>query len=516
MAVQFIPQQDSYSIPTGFQTTQTSGGGTGYTSPTGDFYIRGSGGFELRNDLRPSGTPTAPQNTIASPTFTPGAVTTSSEPRTDYKQNTVYLATQTPALSSTQNAPITASSPNQTLQNIINQTNEVLAGVQKSGIQLTPENQALLSSINGLTPQIQSTAVKAQEAQTNGNVLDFNEYVKQLKELQTKQTQQLTDYYSKINPLREKYLASLNPSTQETDLQTQLTDLQKKESDYQLSLREGQQGEFGLGRPLELSTGRSEKLLQQSQNTIANFQSEEKNLLTRLGLAQDLRKSTSEGLKAGLGFAQSDLELQQKVQDKIIEQQKGVLELADKLNTQQRQQFADILSAFKGSDPSKLSPQAQAQLAQLAGARGIPYDMVISGLKASYDSEVADLLYKRAQTNKANDTRTPESKAISSAQANLLSSVGTDGFVNPNVYQREKANSTIGPDEFDKRFSYLLSPAERNRLNIGKNDSGSPSPDQQRTVQSWIANNPSEAKSIDQEKLKTDQVYFYWVLNKIQ
>lgn len=48
---------------------------------------------------------------------------------------------------------------------------------------------------------------------------------------------------------------------------------------------------------------------------------------------------------------------------------------------------------------------------------------------------------------------------------------GTDGFVNWDTYLKEKAQSTLGPDEFNKHFDYLLSPQGQNALGTRKSGS---------------------------------------------
>jgi hypothetical protein len=52
----------------------------------------------------------------------------------------------------------------------------------------------------------------------------------------------------------------------------------------------------------------------------------------------------------------------------------------------------------------------------------------------------------------------------------LLKSKGTDGFVDPKIYQEVKSTADISADQFDKKFSYLLSPQERQNLGIEKSN----------------------------------------------
>jgi hypothetical protein len=61
-----------------------------------------------------------------------------------------------------------------------------------------------------------------------------------------------------------------------------------------------------------------------------------------------------------------------------------------------------------------------------------------------------------------------ETQTINETEKRLKASAGTDGFIDPQVYLTERRNSTLGPDEFDKRFKDLLSPQEKVNLGIEK------------------------------------------------
>lgn len=51
----------------------------------------------------------------------------------------------------------------------------------------------------------------------------------------------------------------------------------------------------------------------------------------------------------------------------------------------------------------------------------------------------------------------------------LRLAAGDDGFVDPGKYAQERATSKVKPGEFDLRYGYLLSPAERKNLNVYQN-----------------------------------------------
>ena len=57
---------------------------------------------------------------------------------------------------------------------------------------------------------------------------------------------------------------------------------------------------------------------------------------------------------------------------------------------------------------------------------------------------------------------------ITNIEKVLIASRGTDGYIDPDVYQTERSRSRLSPADFDKRFSYLLSPQEKSNLGITK------------------------------------------------
>jgi hypothetical protein len=55
-----------------------------------------------------------------------------------------------------------------------------------------------------------------------------------------------------------------------------------------------------------------------------------------------------------------------------------------------------------------------------------------------------------------------------SIERKLISSRGTDGYVDPEVYQSLKRRSKMSPTEFDSRFKNMLNPSDIERYSIGK------------------------------------------------
>src|SRR3990167_2405617 len=65
--------------------------------------------------------------------------------------------------------------------------------------------------------------------------------------------------------------------------------------------------------------------------------------------------------------------------------------------------------------------------------------------------------------------RAPEDTEESiTIETRLIKTRGEDGYIDPSIYLSERTKVKMGPDEFDKRFGYLLSPQERQNLHITK------------------------------------------------
>lgn len=305
-------------------------------------------------------------------------------------QPTTTNQTGTTGTPTVQGQPLNISTANQTLQNIISQTNELLKNYTAIGGTITPAMQQQIASIQGLDSQIQTATVEARDAATNNQLGLFNELIKSIKENQAARDAQISQFQANLQPLREKYLQSLLPSGEEQDLQKQLVELRKTQSDFELSLQEGVEKEFGRGRPLALSTGRARELERQAQFERQDLRNQETLLLDRLGIAQGNRELQSQIAEKGLAFAMQDQEFAQEMFDKQERREQETIDLFFKYNALQRQTAADIMDSLAGQDPSKFSPQTIAQLSQIAAQRGIDVRDIIAGLQTQYDRNILD------------------------------------------------------------------------------------------------------------------------------
>lgn len=201
-----------------------------------------------------------------------------------------------------------------------------------------------------------------------------------------------SDLQNLLTQNRNLYLSSIAKSQPEVDLETQLTKLRDAANKTNLNIENRTIPEaFNIG---------------ESSRVTKLFQAEEQNLLTRLGLAQEARKITSDTAKAGMDFALQDIQLQQKAQEIINTQNEQILDRAQQLSTASRQTLATMLDQFKGLTIDKLDPAAQAQLATLASQAGIPYDMIVKGMETVKNQITLDngiKLAKEASSTGASD-----------------------------------------------------------------------------------------------------------------
>lgn len=110
---------------------------------------------------------------------------------------------------------------------------------------------------------------------------------------------------------------------------------------------------------------------------------------------------------------------------------------------------------------------------------------------------------------------------ISNVNSQLTKAVGSDGYTDPNLYARLRSSSTLSGSDFDNRFGYLVNPESRSKLGLGSNVSnttfGTPGEADRSAVFSALATQSKAVQdSIDQNKLKSDPTYFYWVKSQLK
>jgi len=404
MAQKFIANADPYA--TLGTETKTPGGGTGY-SYDGGTYTKVNGGFSLYE-------PVAPTPTYGNMQIAQMPVASSTDYRDTTKQNMSYLGSQTTPQSpqGSQGTPPTSplslniSTNNQAMQNILKQTNELLNNPEIQKI-LTPEQVKTIGSIQGLELKNQNLLSQAKSSSDAGQYGTFNTAITEYKGNQAERDKTLEELTASLNPLRERYMASILPGAEEQAINEQLLGVRDRQRQFNTSLDRGAEAQYGTGIALDLASGGEAQLRRRAQFDQQDMRNEESLLLDRLGLAQESRKLTQQGLEKGMEFMLQDYEIATKAFDAQEKREQQVFDNALKLDTQQRQQFADMLDVLEGVDPNKLTPEDEATIANAAKSRGLSYELIKQGLQVSYDKQSLDaaakkagIQYQNAQTRK--------------------------------------------------------------------------------------------------------------------
>lgn len=198
--------------------------------------------------------------------------------------------------------------------------------------------------------------------------------------------------------IREKYLSSLTPSSQEQDLGVQIADIQNKIRQQDLSFQRGSEDIAQQRISMPLITGQQAALGRQAQLEQQQLSIQESNLLTRLGLAQEARTAQQKVLETGMSFIAQDIELQGKIQDRISAEQDRILQRAATMSTLQKNTLSQLAQAFQAYTPEQLV-QFQPQIAQIASQAGIPIDLALATIHSASDEYAFGKMLKESDVN---------------------------------------------------------------------------------------------------------------------
>jgi len=192
------------------------------------------------------------------------------------------------------------------------------------------------------------------------------------------------------NTFREAILKQIEPSADERTIQSDLQKIREDANTLQQSFEEGVANIQDQPIPMSFITGQAASLERRFNLKLSKFQRDEANLLGRLGLAQDERKTNLAALEAGQGFLQQDIDTAFKVYDRVQANEDRVFERAQALSDEARQNFATIIEMLDGVGSDDLTPQMQAKLGDLAQKIGLPLGLVLEGLDAQKNKQLVD------------------------------------------------------------------------------------------------------------------------------
>lgn len=265
-----------------------------------------------------------------------------------------------------------------------------------SGGNLTQAEKDGLSNLQKVQDSLVSSAAAARSALESKDYSAMDFYTKRAEDLQKTFTQNLSDYYDQVRPLREQYAKALTPTDKEKQLQQQLTDVRSQADAFKLQTEQDKLAEY-QGQTLGFAGGRAAELDFKASFKNQEYALKEKNLLSELGLEQDARKMASQSLEQQLSFIADDFDLQSKIQDKFLAIEDDLFTRADKLRGESKDTLLSILDQLQGVNPDELPQQLKTQISDIAARAGIPEDLVQEALKTQYQKLVFDQSMQRAQ-----------------------------------------------------------------------------------------------------------------------
>ena len=198
------------------------------------------------------------------------------------------------------------------------------------------------------------------------------------------------------NKYREGLLTNLQPTAQEIALRNDLADVADEIQKTKIAAQAGANVIEGKIEPMQFITGAQRELFKQANIKLNTLQAQETNLLNRLGLEQEIRQSNLDAIKAGLGFLESDLNLQFRVNDLINQEEEKVFNRNEQLRNDQRENLNTILGLTQGVSFEELSPGAQQKITAMALDLGIPMDAVINSMKVAKDKWLLEQSKKKS------------------------------------------------------------------------------------------------------------------------
>lgn len=352
------------------------------------------------------------------------AIESSDLARNQYKQDTEKLSSLeagiggTPTLTEKpqegavlpqEKLAITFKSSNPAFQSVLDQTNETIKQFQAQGGTLTPEMQQQLNNVNNFQFQKTQAIADARTAADTKDATKLNEAIVKANKADTDTKTEIETLRENLKTQQETYLATLTPTIAETELKRKLITLRTERKLMPLELRKEGISAIGIG-------GR----IIEDERTRAI---QEGNLLAEIGLEQESRQFKTLSAEKQLGFIRDDLVLQQKIDEKLKENERQVIQDAQNLSKDSISVLSNIVNEFgdNGYDWQDIGQNPQAQvdiLNMIKPYSGLTVDIISSALKVAKQQKIFENALKIAQETRLSEKEkkdkeiklTPENK----------------------------------------------------------------------------------------------------------
>jgi len=296
-------------------------------------------------------------------------------------------------------------------------------------------------------------------------------------------------------------------------IEEQLNVLDKTIRDTQESLRQGLYDVEGELKPMKLIGTKQRELARKGQEQLDTLNRQKQTLVdeynTKLGLINSIMGYTQQDFsnaqteyqtKFGNALKLMDIIMEEEEIERTEEQEERDIEREEKKESEKMAQanwnvllgtVGDALKSGAVTSYAELPEDQQMMLRKLELQGGLPEGMTeavlgmikpeknIKSVLYSTDKATVSFIYddKTTETFKTGLTAKViqptaierEQEEITNAQ-NLLTNFGQRDYVSGGYYEQVRANSTLSPTEFDKRFGHLLSDADRQKLGMTKVD----------------------------------------------
>lgn len=290
------------------------------------------------------------------------------------KLSTIEAGLTSPSTSTTNIATIpNVFNDNPALSSAIASLNQTIAG---AGGQLSPEQKAQYDRIIESVNKISSATADARIAESKKDYAGVSTATQKAETARDEYKTLLDDFMTSSKDLRQKYLETLSPTSEETNLKNQIADLEA-------AAKLGADQQYGLGRPLSLSTGRAERLLSQGQIQLQT-------LTKKLGIMLDEREAKSKGYATAMEMLQNDFDTQFKVEEALYKRQQDTLDRASKLSETQRNAMGTLADKFKDVDVDTLTPEAKLAIQKFATSQGVDVDLAMEIIRGAHDQQMFD------------------------------------------------------------------------------------------------------------------------------
>lgn len=207
----------------------------------------------------------------------------------------------------------------------------------------------------------------------------------------------IQDLLNENQKMRQAILDSFEKTDVEKALEVELLDIRERADVEKLGFMGGVADIESELVSTRLMVGKGVELEKQANLRLQSLAMQEKNLLSRLGLAREEREGKQKMGIAMLGFSESDINMAFKMQDAISKEKQQIFSNMMAMQSSARSAMGLIFNNLQGIDMNDLSSQDQMSLMNTAIGAGIPPDLLWNGLKVMKDD------YLLTQANKEAD-----------------------------------------------------------------------------------------------------------------